>query len=359
MSHVRRIPKSAVLLFGLHVTVGATAALGDPVQLDTKSIAEAIVGRTIAVDTPIAVTLPVTFHSEGRMTGEAGALAFYLGSRRDEGRWWIAKGRLCQRWQNWLGGERSCMTLARDGRTLHWTSDDGKTGTATITHQIALGRSSQPIALGGPGPTLERDRGRLDDGFRFEAGRVTAEKSAAEQKPSAQQKDAVSPRRLVPPVRRSAPDDRKRLAALTASAAQPSATPVKRAATTPPVARTRSAARPAHAPTIVAPKPKRVTAHGRTMHGVVALTAPSVRASRWCHAGTDPSTMDGAPALLWHVRSHFDGGSAEVRHACMSSLPDIVAQGRRAARGGATSTTTAVAPVPPEPRPLRTARAVR
>jgi len=60
-------------------------------------------------------------------------LAAYTGSTRDRGTWWIVAGKLCQRWNNWLGGKSHCFTLRQQGETVQWTRDDGLSGVATIS----------------------------------------------------------------------------------------------------------------------------------------------------------------------------------------------------------------------------------
>jgi hypothetical protein len=69
------------------------------------------------------------------MWGRAGSLSVYTGSDRDRGRWWVAAGKLCQRWSTWLGGKSYCFKLRQDGPTVHWTRSDGLSGTATIARQ--------------------------------------------------------------------------------------------------------------------------------------------------------------------------------------------------------------------------------
>ena len=42
-------------------------------------------------------------------------LAAYTGSTHDRGIWWVAADKLCQRWNNWLGGKSYCFTLRQQG----------------------------------------------------------------------------------------------------------------------------------------------------------------------------------------------------------------------------------------------------
>ena len=44
-------------------------------------------------------------------------LAAYTGSTRDRGTWWVVADKLCQRWNNWLGGKSYCFTLRQQGES--------------------------------------------------------------------------------------------------------------------------------------------------------------------------------------------------------------------------------------------------
>src|SRR5215510_3987305 len=111
------------------------------VLLATKSFAGALVGddirQTVAgavleVDTPLGTKLPISYAEDGRMSAEAGSLAYLLGSPSDSGTWWISGHRLCQKWRRWFDGAVHCLRLSRDGARILWRRDDGETGSATI-----------------------------------------------------------------------------------------------------------------------------------------------------------------------------------------------------------------------------------
>lgn len=95
-------------------------------------IRQMISDRKVLLRTHIGAVVPIVFNSNGRMTGYAGSLSFFLGASRDRGRWWVKKGKLCQKWRVWLDQDVHCIRLKKRGGTIWWTADDGKTGTARI-----------------------------------------------------------------------------------------------------------------------------------------------------------------------------------------------------------------------------------
>lgn len=138
-------------------------ALAQPVLLSGEVLRDAVLGATVEIDTPIGTTVPVKIGTDGSLNGEAGSVAFILGSSHDEGRWWIEKGQLCQRWTTWFHGDKRCLRIMRDGNKIAWERDDGETGTATlhprpsqVAAQAAAGPAEGPrSALGGPPPGPE------------------------------------------------------------------------------------------------------------------------------------------------------------------------------------------------------------
>ena len=121
-------------LIGAMLVAGAgVGAVAAPLPLGEDELKVAIGGKTVAIDTPLGLPITVTYGANGIMTGTAGtALAVYLGSAKDRGRWQIKNGKLCQKWFKWLAAETTCLTLRQDGAKIFWRSDEGKTGTAMI-----------------------------------------------------------------------------------------------------------------------------------------------------------------------------------------------------------------------------------
>ena len=60
-------------------------------------------------------SIPITYHGNGLMSGKAGVLEYFLGAEADRGKWWVANGKLCQKWFKWLDAQPSCMQLKQDG----------------------------------------------------------------------------------------------------------------------------------------------------------------------------------------------------------------------------------------------------
>lgn len=111
-----------------------TAAAAQPVALTTEQeIKGAVTRGTLVVKTPFGSTLPVRFKPDGTVTGKTGGtLAFFLGASEDKGKWWISRGRLCQKWTTWFDGKLQCIRLTRNGKRIHWRRDDGEEGTAKL-----------------------------------------------------------------------------------------------------------------------------------------------------------------------------------------------------------------------------------
>ena len=100
-------------------------------RMDNGALRKAVAGKTVHLTTPLG-GLPINYRADGTMSASAGSLASYTGSERDRGRWWVVADKLCQRFNTWLGGKSYCFRLRQDGRTVHWTRNDGLSGVATI-----------------------------------------------------------------------------------------------------------------------------------------------------------------------------------------------------------------------------------
>lgn len=122
-----------LILSGALMFSAATAAWAQSLPgLSGSQISELVAGATVEIDTPAGTKLPVRYTQEGRLSGEARDLAWYLGSATDVGRWWVAGDRLCHKWIRWFNAEPQCMRIAREGRNFRWHAQDGNTGTAAI-----------------------------------------------------------------------------------------------------------------------------------------------------------------------------------------------------------------------------------
>jgi len=107
-------------------------AEAESVRLSGRAISELVAGATVEIDTPIGTKLPVRYTVDGKMSGQARDLASYLGAASDTGTWWVASDQLCHKWNRWFASEPQCLRLGKEGRTIHWRSQDGNSGTAVI-----------------------------------------------------------------------------------------------------------------------------------------------------------------------------------------------------------------------------------
>jgi hypothetical protein len=101
--------------------------------LSGQQITDLVAGTTVEIDTPAGTKLPIRYGRDGKVAGDAGGLAWYLGAATDTGRWWVAADQLCHRWARWFNSEPKCIRLSKLGRTLLWQSQDGNSGMARIT----------------------------------------------------------------------------------------------------------------------------------------------------------------------------------------------------------------------------------
>jgi hypothetical protein len=129
----------------------ATIAQAQSSTLSGPQINELVAGATVEIDTPLGTKLPIRYGGDGRISGEARDLASYLGAASDRGRWWVASDLLCHKWNRWFNSEPQCMRLSREGRLIHWRTQDGYSGTARISVPATI---QAGIAL----PRAEPDR---------------------------------------------------------------------------------------------------------------------------------------------------------------------------------------------------------
>lgn len=188
----------AIVALGL----AATHASAETISLSGTVLSQLVGGRTVNIDTPVGTQLPINYRADGTLTGSAGSLAFYLGSARDTGRWWIKGDKVCQKWKHWFDGDITCLRIRHQGRRVYWQSDDGKSGTGTLVgptpEEVAAQKERARMAaiaaaLASPvvprllsGPVLVREG-------RIQAGLLTLAmfRSAAAVPPSARRADTL------------------------------------------------------------------------------------------------------------------------------------------------------------------------
>ena len=112
----------------------ATASLAAPTQLAGDALRQAVSGKTVYLNIS-GFELPINYAANGRMSGKMSTVAasFSRGDgAQDRGKWWVANDQLCQQWTSWMDGKAYCYRLTRDGATVRWVRNDGRSGTARI-----------------------------------------------------------------------------------------------------------------------------------------------------------------------------------------------------------------------------------
>ena len=110
------------------------ASLAEPTTLAGDELRQAISGKTVFLNIS-GFELPIRYAANGRMSGKMSTVAasFSRGDgAQDRGKWWVAGDQLCQQWSSWMEGRSYCYRLTRDGSTVHWARNDGRSGTARI-----------------------------------------------------------------------------------------------------------------------------------------------------------------------------------------------------------------------------------
>jgi hypothetical protein len=112
----------------------ATASLAEPSTLAGDELRKAISGKTVYLNIS-GFELPIRYTTNGRMSGKMSTVAasFSRGDgAQDRGKWWVAGDQLCQQWSSWMEGKSYCYRLTRNGASVRWVRNDGRSGTARI-----------------------------------------------------------------------------------------------------------------------------------------------------------------------------------------------------------------------------------
>jgi hypothetical protein len=126
--------KIRALIVAAALAAPMTAAHAESVSLAGDELRQAISGKTVYLNVS-GFELPIRYAGNGRMAGKMSTVAasFSRGDgSQDRGKWWVTGDQLCQQWTAWLDGKTYCYKLTRDGATVHWLRDDGRSGTARI-----------------------------------------------------------------------------------------------------------------------------------------------------------------------------------------------------------------------------------
>lgn len=111
-----------------------TALPAAATQLSGAQIKALVGGKTVRLDTPLGLRLPLRYRLDGVVAGDiSGFTMARMFAPREEGRWWVEQDRLCQEWPTWYKGRRFCFAIEKTGgNTISWLRDDGASGTAVI-----------------------------------------------------------------------------------------------------------------------------------------------------------------------------------------------------------------------------------
>jgi len=126
--------KIGAFVVAVGLALPATGSLAEPTTLAGDELRQAISGKTVFLNIS-GFELPIRYAANGRMSGKMSTVAasFSRGDgAQDRGKWWVAGDQLCQQWSSWMDGKSYCYRLTRDGSTVHWARNDGRSGTARI-----------------------------------------------------------------------------------------------------------------------------------------------------------------------------------------------------------------------------------
>ncbi len=134
-SVARPVPPAAIAA----AAMGLLAFAAEAQQMTGTALRQNIPGAVIHLDTPLGSVVPISYAPDGTIEGKAGAVAFYLGSEKDRGKWWIEGSAVCHQWNTWFDGKKKCLSVnLKPGNRVDWADQDGGTGTATV---IAFGKA--------------------------------------------------------------------------------------------------------------------------------------------------------------------------------------------------------------------------
>jgi hypothetical protein len=115
------------------LALGAALA-AEPASLSGDELRKAVSGKTVYLNVS-GFELPIRYAANGSMSGKMGTVAASLSrgdGASDTGKWWVANDQLCQKWSSWMDGKAYCYKLTRQGNTVRWVRNDGRSGTARL-----------------------------------------------------------------------------------------------------------------------------------------------------------------------------------------------------------------------------------
>ena len=176
-------------IVGAACLCAATVADAELIRLSGQQIRDLVAGATIEIEVPLGNKLPISYAIDGQLAGQARDLASYLGADSDTGRWWVTSdNQLCHKWNRWSNSEPQCLRLGKDGRTIHWWSQDGNSGTAVIAVPAPIQTALPPR----PQPE-DKMRVAADEAPTAPAGIVETQLPATQAPPEPDTKRAAQP----------------------------------------------------------------------------------------------------------------------------------------------------------------------
>jgi hypothetical protein len=126
--------KLGAILVAAALSASATAAVAESVSLSGDELRQAVTGKTVYLNIS-GFELPIKYAANGRMTGKMSTVAasFSRGDgSSDTGKWWVADDQLCQKWSSWMESKQYCYKLTRNGTSVRWVRNDGRSGSARL-----------------------------------------------------------------------------------------------------------------------------------------------------------------------------------------------------------------------------------
>lgn len=121
-----------VLLAALVVLQTGTVMAADLSGHEIKALIE---GKTVRLNTSLGLQLPLRYRPNGVVAGNISSFSMArMFAPKEEGRWWVAADRLCQKWPTWYDGRTFCFSIRSAGENrITWLRDDGAKGSAIIS----------------------------------------------------------------------------------------------------------------------------------------------------------------------------------------------------------------------------------
>jgi hypothetical protein len=126
--------KQSLLTAAFSALALGAAVAAEPASLSGGELRKAVSGKTVYLNVS-GFELPIRYAANGSMSGKMGTVAASLSrgdGASDTGKWWVANDQLCQKWSSWMDGKAYCYKLTRQGNTVRWVRNDGRSGTARL-----------------------------------------------------------------------------------------------------------------------------------------------------------------------------------------------------------------------------------